>query len=118
MTEEPAGSVIGANLDKLEHLGRIVNMVGVPLLLVFFIAVNIGWIDSPLARSIRENTELNHQILDGLETHHRKTLEMEATRTRELQEAAIIIKRLTDLIKMIDCSAIQDPRLRERCLTR
>jgi hypothetical protein len=115
---EPGGSMVGANLDKLEHLGRIVNMVGVPLLLVFFIAVNIGWIDSPLAKSIRHNTELNEQILEGQQVHQRKTLEMEATRSKELQEAAVIIKRLTELIKMIDCSEIQDKQLRERCLTR
>jgi hypothetical protein len=115
---DPAGSVVGENLDKLEHLGRIVNTVGVPLLLVFFIAVSIGWIDSPLHKAIRRNTELNHQILEGQEVHHRKTLEMEATRTRELQEAAIIIKRLTELLKMIDCAEIQDKQLRERCLTR
>jgi hypothetical protein len=106
------------SLDQLERLGRIVNMVGVPLLLVFFIAVNIGWIDSPLSRSIRENTHLNNQILDRLAEHDRRTSVMETTRTGEFKEAVEALKRLGDIIKMVDCSAIPDPRLRERCLGR
>jgi hypothetical protein len=105
-------------LDALERLGRIVNQVGVPLLLVFFIAVNIGWIPSPLSQSIRENTQLNNLILDRLAEHDRRTMAMEAERLEGFKTAVEAIKRLTDVLKMVDCSAIADSRLRERCLGR
>jgi hypothetical protein len=105
-------------LDALERLGRIVNQVGVPLLLVFFIAVNIGWIDSPLSRAIRENTMLNNQILDRLADHDRRTAAMEHERLEGFKVAVEAIKRLTDVLKLVDCGAIPDARLRERCLGR
>jgi len=108
----------GANLDALERLGKIVNTVGVPLLLVFFLAINMGWIDSRLAKNTLENTKLNQEILMRLAEHHRQMATQEENRSREVKEAFETIKRLTDLIKMIDCSAIQDPQLRERCLGR
>jgi hypothetical protein len=111
-------SVPGANLDALERLGKIVNTVGVPLLLVFFLAINIGWIDSPLSKNIEENTRLNHEILTRLAEHHREMEAREENRSREVKEAFETIKRLTELIKMIDCSAIPDPQLRQRCLGR
>jgi hypothetical protein len=108
----------GAHLDQLERLGKIVNAVGVPLLLVLFLAINLGWVGSPLSTSTLENTKLNVQILDRLDEHDRRMREMESTRTREFKEATAIITRLTELMKMIDCSQIPDQKLRDRCLAR
>jgi hypothetical protein len=115
MTEPVTGP---GQLDNLERLGQIVNAVGVPLLMVFFLALSIGWIDSPIAKEIRSNSAMNQQILEQQAAHHRKLLEIEAVRSREFVEALAIIRRLTELLKMIDCSAIQDPKLRDRCLSK
>jgi hypothetical protein len=105
-------------LDYLERLGQIVQTVGVPLLMVFFLALSIGWIDSPIAKEIRSNSAMNQQILEQQAEHHRKLLEIEVVRNREFVEALAIIKRLSELLKMIDCSAIADKALRDRCLSR
>jgi hypothetical protein len=113
----PTGN-IPHQLDNLERLGKIVNAVGVPLLMVFFLALSIGWIDSPLARSIRENNAMNDKIYEQQAIHHRKMLEMEEHRIRSFNEALDAMKRLTEVLKMVDCSAIVDKQLRDRCLSR
>jgi hypothetical protein len=104
-----------AQVDRLvataERCGRVINAVGVPLMLMLFTGVYFGWVPSPLYLAVHQNQEmlLEHGRLS------RATAEAQAARDTDLARALV---RLTEVLKMIDCGDIKDERLRERCLQR
>jgi hypothetical protein len=98
-------------LRTAERAGRVINAVGVPLMLILFAGVYFGWVGSPLFIAVRQNQEL---ILD----HGRATRAVVERQEARDAELAHTLARLTDVLKMIDCGDIKDERLRERCLQR
>jgi hypothetical protein len=103
--------VTAVNLDQLERAGRIVNAVGVPLMLVLFIAVYFGWMPNPMMSAILGNRHI-------LET--RLTVDEKLVRDAErtLAELRDTIRRLTEVLKFVDCGEIKDLDLRKQCFAR
>ena len=104
-------TAINGALDRLERLGAIMHDVGVPLILVLFVAVYFGWLSSPLL-------DRAESIEARLVTHDGRVVAVIAQRSQETRMLAEALTRLAEILKMIDCGAIEDRALRERCLAR
>ena len=108
----------GDAINRLDLLGRVVNSVGVPLLLVFIMAVYFGYIRSPLDDKVNRN----EQTLERLETTMKEHQDFADSAIKELNENyknyTAMLERLIGVIKMIDCGEIPDAELRQRCLAR
>jgi hypothetical protein len=105
-------------LERLDLFGRIVNGVGVPLIMCLFIAVYFGWVTSPLDEKVRKNGQTLDHVLEMLNNHDRVDAMNATAQLQETTRLNETLSRLLSVLKMVDCADIADRTLRERCLNR
>jgi hypothetical protein len=106
MADPPATGM--ERIDQLARLGNIVNLYGVPLLLVWFLARDAGWVPSPMKDILQTQAALT------------RTLEADVQNTSALYKSLMELsgerKRQNDIMKLSICREIKEEDLRRRCL--
>lgn len=103
-------------LDRLERFGKIVQALGVPLMLGVFVAWYSGWIPSPLSAATQD-------VRDRVVAHDTRVTNLVALRAQTDSQLATTLNTLAKqleqqnkILRFVGCAAIKETDLRRRCL--